>query len=483
MTNGIQVRAEAPGSANSDLGFWLQSQVIGQPMAITERHLTALVESITANRFVLPRNRSTGARITEKGTAIIEMHGILINRAPLLGSFWGLTAYEGLTEQFRRLATNDDVKRIVLDIDSPGGLVAGIRACTEALEALAEKKPVFSLAHDMACSAGYWLGCIGQEFSVTPDGEVGSIGVRGGHVSYAEALERQGIQIRNFSVGAAKLDGSWTEVLKPAEAAEYQFDLERSYDRFVAHVAKHRPISDADIRGTDARTWIGQDSVNSKLCDRVETLEAMVDRIESSAAKIKPKRKASSEPGSKGGLAPSPERNAPPATVPGDDEPNAGTPRQARGARLMSEQNNAAGNDTLVAAITEALQANAAKSKATPALAAVTAPAAEAPAAQDDSARIFAILESEEAKDRPELAMALAKGGMSVDAAKGILKATPAVAAKEEASGDKKGLDNALSREMSKPGNAAGVKPDAAAEAAQRPSLAARFEQKFAKKK
>lgn len=476
MTNGIQVRAEAPGSAHSDLGFWLQSQVIGQPMAITERHLTALVEAITANRFVLPRNRATGARITDKGTAIIEMHGILINRAPLLGSFWGLTAYEGLTEQFRRLATNDDVKRIVLDINSPGGLVAGVRACTEALEALAEKKPVFSLAHDMACSAGYWLGCIGQEFSVTPDGEVGSIGVRGGHVSYAEALERQGIQIRNFSVGAAKLDGSWTEVLKPAEAAEYQFDLERSYDRFVAHVAKHRPISEADIRGTDARTWIGQDSVNSKLCDRVETLEALVDRVESSAAKVKPKRKAGTEPGSKGGLAPTPERNAPPATVPGDDEPNAGTPRQARGARLMSEQNNAAGNDTLVAAITEALQANAAK-KTTP------APAAEAPAAQDDTARVFAILESEEAKDRPELAMALAKGGMSVEAAKGILKATPVAAAKEEANGDKKDLNNALNREMAKPGNAAGVKPDAAAAAAARPSLAARFEKKFAKAK
>jgi hypothetical protein len=149
----------------------------------------------------------------------------------------------------------------------------------------------------------------------------------------------------------------------------------------------------------------------------------------------------------------------------------------------MSEQSNATGNETLVAAITEALQANAA-SKATPAPAAAAAPAAEAPVAQNDSARVFAILESDEAKDRPALAMALAKSGLAAEAAKGILKASPAeAAAKEEGNDDKKQLGNALSREMAKPGNAAGVKPDAAAASAKRPSLAARFEQKFAKPK
>lgn len=474
MTNGIQVRAEAPGSANSDLGFWLQSQVLGQPMAITERHLTHLVESITANRFVLPRNRQTGARITEKGTAIVEVHGVLINRSPVLGQFWGLTAYEGLTEQFRRLATNDDVKRIVLDIDSPGGLVAGIRACSDSLEKLAEAKPVFAIAHDMACSAGYWLACVAQEFSVTPDGEVGSIGVRGGHVSYAEMLEREGIQVRNFSVGAAKLDGAMSQLMSAGEAAEYQFDLERSYDRFVAHVAKHRPISEADVRKTDARTWCGQDSVAAKLCDRVETLEELVDRVERGAIKVKPKRKAATEPGSKGGLAPAPERNPTPAT-PDPEAPNAGTPRQTRGARLMSEQSNAAGNETLVAAITDAIAKGLVKANA-PAPAAAAEVAAPA-AAADDTARIWAIMESDEAKDRPALAKALAKSGMSAEAAKGILAAAqPETAAKAE---DGKGLGDALSVAMSKPGNAANVKPDGGT--AKRPSLAERVEAKFKK--
>lgn len=465
MTTGLTVQSQSPGSAHADLGFWLQSQVIGQPMAMTAEHLKSLVETISANRFVLPRNRKTGARITDKGTAIVEIHGVLVNRSPVLGSFWGLTAYEGLAEQFRRLATHDDVKRIVLDINSPGGLVAGIRGCTEALERLADKKPVYAISHDMAYSAGYWIACLARELSVTPDGGVGSIGVRSGHVSYAESLDRAGIQVTTFTAGATKADGNPYALLTDGEAAEHQFKIERDNDRFIAHVAAHRPLSEGQIRDTDARTFVGEDALASGLADRVESLEDMVERLERAPSQARPKSKRSP--------APSP-------------QPSAGIHPQ-HGDRLMPQTDAGGGSADFAERITQALIDIGARTPASaqaPAAAPTAAPApAAAQTAVSDADRIFAILDCEEAKERPKLAQALAKSGIAVDAAKAILAAA-AVEAKaddKEEDGDKADLANALERQMAKPGNAAAIKPDGTA--AQRPSLAERVEQKFSTQK
>lgn len=475
MPEGVRLEAQAPGGAHADLGFWLQSQIIGQSMAMTEQHLNSVVEHITANRFVLPRNRQTGARITNKGTAIVEVHGMLINRAPVLGSFWGLTAYEGLTEQFRRLETNDDVKRIVLDINTPGGLVMGIRACSDALEKLAAKKPVHAIAHDMCASAGYWLGAVAETLAVTPDGLVGSIGVRAARVSYAEMIERDGIQIHTFTAGAAKADGSVMSLLSPGEAAETQFEIDRDYDRFVAHVVKHRPMTEAQVRDTDARCCTGHDAVAAGLADSVETLEGLVERLEKSAAKVKPKTKQTTQAGSKAGLAPVPKLNAGnPDTLP--------DARLSKGAKRMTTNVAAEGASAdLADQITQVLaslgarkvaEVSATEAKAADSEAQATKKDAVTAAVEAERARIFAILDCDDAKDRPKLAMALARAQeLTAETAKALLAAAPAQAeAKTEAEAKKDPLDNALAKQMAKPGNSAGVKPEAS-ESKARPSF------------
>lgn len=484
MTTGITVQAQSQAAANIDLGFWLQSQIINQPMAMREDHLNALVEQISANRFTLPRNRAHAARITEKGTAIVEIHGVLINRAPIIGSFWGLTAYEGLGEQFRRLATDTNVKRIVLDIDSPGGLVSGIRTCADALEELAGVKAVFAIAHDMACSAGYWLACVAEEFSVTPDGDVGSIGVRGGHVSYARLLDRQGIDITTLKAGATKADHNYADVLAPGAAAEMQFSIERQYDRFVEHVARFRPLSEDEVRATDARCWVGQDAVSAGLADRVETLDELITRIEADATRVKPRRKPKVDRASKGGLAPAP-RTPSPSRVPATDVPSAG--KISKGAKLMSH--SAAAEEApadFAAVLTQAIQ-NVAATRSAPAAESRERPAAGPTAAEQVAAereRIFSILDSEAAKDRPALAMALARNGLALAAAEAILKAAPAeAAAAAEKPAERDTLASALDREMAKRGNSAGVKPEAGSDPAARPSLASRVASRFPSKK
>lgn len=123
----------------------------------------------------------------------------------------------------------------------------------------------------------------------------------------------------------------------------------------------------------------------------------------------------------------------------------------------------------LAALITDAVKAaNASKSAGSePA----SEPAANKPAQKTEAeiaaaerTRIFAILEHEAAKERPKLALALAKSGLPTEAATGILAASPVETAVAAAAAPD-GKQDALAKAMAKGGNSAGVKPDATADA------------------
>lgn len=460
--NGMELHTHAPAAGGLDLGFRLSSMIIGKPMAMREADLEHFVQALAANRFTLPRNRKTGSRHTEKGTAIVEVHGILIDRFPILGNFWGMNSYEGLAEQFRRLATDPNIKRVVLDLDTPGGMVMGIRACADELARLAEEKPVYAIANNMMCSAGYWIGCVAQELSVTPDGCVGSIGVRAGHVSYAENLERAGVAVTIFKAGATKADLNPYSLLDDGAAAEAQFDIDRTYDRFCEHVAANRPLTADEARATDARTFTGEQAVEEGLADRVETLEELIERVEKSAAKVKPKRKPAIEPGSKAGPAPR-ERNPSPI-APDDETPSAG---KSQGAK-MSTQTLAEDFTAAIAAFADAKKAEAeaaAKAAAAPAKDAAAAAPAEAKESKDDiqkaeRERVLGIIEAA-GDGQLKMAVALAKApGMSVEAAKEFMAAAqPAAPAKEAEAKDVR--DTAFGAAMKDAKNSGGVKPEA----------------------
>lgn len=461
----LDLQAQASASAPVDLGPLVGTMINGQPMAITERHGRQLAEQIATNRFMLPRKRETGARHTDKGTAIVEIHGMLLNRAPVLGSVWGLCFYEGLIEQCRRLKSDDKVKRIVLDINSPGGMVVGIRQASAALEELGSDKPVYAIAHDMACSAGYWLASIAEELSVTPDGEVGSIGVRAAAVSYAELLDRAGVQYHDFQAGLTKTDLAYTQPLNDGAIAEAQRDIDRAFDRFVEHVAKHRPLSEQSIRDFEARCWTGDEAVERKLADRVETLDQLIARIEKGAeATRKPRKRLY-------GRAPA-ER---PPGAPGT-EPTAGSERKGK---PMSEETKPADQFAGLAASLIAAGFRPSVSKEAPA--ALDENAIRAEAAEAERGRIFAILDSEEAKSRPALARRLAAKGMAADDAREILSAAAEEKSEAPAESPQQQLNSALDRQMAKGGNSGGVKPEASSEK-KRPSVADMVAKRYGKK-
>ncbi|WP_232014464.1 S49 family peptidase [Cereibacter sphaeroides] len=112
-----------------------------------------------------------------RGLAVVPVRGILTPNMAQYERWFGWATYHGLAETMAHLAASEDAAAIVLEMDSPGGLVTGIEAAAEAIAAAAAVKPVHALVSPLAASAAYWLASQASEIVMTPGAVAGSIGV------------------------------------------------------------------------------------------------------------------------------------------------------------------------------------------------------------------------------------------------------------------------------------------------------------------
>lgn len=214
---------------------------------------------------------------TQGGTAIVPVVGELVNRGSYLGAPSGLTSYEGLQQQARLLAEDQNVKSIVLDMKSPGGEFSGMIETAAAFKRLDAKKPVFAVVNDLAASAAYCIASAARKIIVSPFGRVGSIGVITFHADMSKALAKGGVTVTIMQAGAHKADGSPMLPLDPAVKAEMMGVIGGAYDKFVKAVALNRPkLGEKAARETEARVYWDSDAVDAGLADAVGTLDALL---------------------------------------------------------------------------------------------------------------------------------------------------------------------------------------------------------------
>lgn len=214
----------------------------------------------------------------EKGTAIIQVLGSLVNRGAWIGSYSGMTSYEGLAHQLDMAKADGDVERVILDIDSPGGEAVGAFEVADKVAALAAVKPVHAVVNGMAASAAYAIAAQSTRIITTPSGISGSIGVVMMHADYSENLAKKGIRPTLIFAGARKVDGNPFEPLSEAVKADLRAEIDTFYGLFVASVARGRNgrMTEKAVRGTEAKTFIGQAAVDAGIADEVGSFETVL---------------------------------------------------------------------------------------------------------------------------------------------------------------------------------------------------------------
>ena len=282
--------AEAEQRGPEARGGWL-AEVTGRAWAIRPELFAGILElrrgspsSSAVRAFLDDEEPDPAPGVQVHGqVAVIPLYGMITPRASLLSMLFGGGggSLELLLRNLDAAVNNADVKAIVLDVDSPGGLVDGVPEAATAIREARGSKPIVAVANTIMASAAYWLGSQADEVVVAPSGEAGSIGVYAAHEDVSALMDRLGVKTTLVSAGKYKTEGNPFEPLG-AEAREHlQAQVDDLYSMFVADVAKGRDVRPAAVRAGfgEGRLELARRAVESGLADRVATLDQTVRTV------------------------------------------------------------------------------------------------------------------------------------------------------------------------------------------------------------
>jgi protease-4 len=181
----------------------------------------------------------------------------------------------------RKLATDPNVKAVVLRADSPGGDPLPSDLVAEAVRLLKEAgKPVVVSQGDVAASGGYWISMDGSRILTTPVTVTGSIGVISGWLwddglstkvgVTAESVQRGRHADLYSEIGLPMLGGVPRRPMNDEELARTERVIRDMYGQFVQAVARGRGLDPAAVDSVaQGRVWMGADAIARGLCDQV----------------------------------------------------------------------------------------------------------------------------------------------------------------------------------------------------------------------
>jgi signal peptide peptidase SppA len=277
----------------------LATRLAARPLAIAPRALEML---LAAGRVTLaPRTdaitRGRGYAVTAAGIAVVPVLGPLVARGDWLTELFGASVYGEVGDAVQAALADPSVRGVVMEIDSPGGEVAGMFDLADRLTSLRASagKPLWAVASESATSAAYAIASTAERIYVTRTGEVGSIGVVAAHVDQSGADAKAGLAWTFIHAGARKLDGNPHEPLSDPARAAIQADVDALYSELVGLVARNRNLTPEAVRGTEAAIYRGRAGIAMGLADRVGTVESALTEMTTALAAPPSRRSASTQ--------------------------------------------------------------------------------------------------------------------------------------------------------------------------------------------
>jgi signal peptide peptidase SppA len=204
-----------------------------------------------------------------QGVALIPVSGTLVHKLGTLRPYSGMTGYDGIRQNVLTALADRDVKAIMLDIDSPGGEVAGCFDLVDTITTARGMKPIWAIVDEMAYSAGYAIASAADRVVVPRTGGTGSVGVVVMHMDWSDALDAAGLKVTIITHGSHKADGNPYQRLPKGVRERIQSEINTVGELFVRTVARNRNLSRERVRDTQALCYLGADGVQAGLADEV----------------------------------------------------------------------------------------------------------------------------------------------------------------------------------------------------------------------
>jgi len=203
-----------------------------------------------------------------------------------------------LIAQLDRWTENDNVRAIVIHVNSPGGGVAISQEIYDAVKRAREAKPVVAAMASVAASGGYYIACAADRIIANPGTLTGSIGVIFEFHTAGKLLDKVGIGTETIKSGELKDVGSYSREMTKKEELMLRSVVMDTYEQFVDAVAEGRGMDRDEIYPlADGSVFTGLQAQNLGLVDTlgglVEAIDLAADlsEIEGEPRVIRPRKK------------------------------------------------------------------------------------------------------------------------------------------------------------------------------------------------
>lgn len=249
-------------AAADAVGAFLWSRITqggADDLAALDRPLATMVKSSSSKPYHV-----------DQGIAMVQVNGELVNRGGYVGASSGVTSYEGIAAQLQGAEADSNVSGIMMEINSPGGQVAGLEALMMEMAKL--KKPVWAIANSNIASAAYRLATGAQRIAVIPGGMAGSIGAVIVMRDLTKAMEKQGVSATIIRSGSRKMRGNGVEAMDDDTIARAQMLVDEASNEFISAVAAKRGLSDKKVRALEGEMLTANEAKAAGLIDAIATV-------------------------------------------------------------------------------------------------------------------------------------------------------------------------------------------------------------------
>lgn len=206
-----------------------------------------------------------GKLVDRQGVGLIEVKGMILDSKETV-------------RQLRHFLKKDNIKAVVLRVDSPGGVVAPSQEICDEVRKFAAKKKIIVSMGSLAASGGYYISAPATLIYANPGTITASIGVILKLSNIEALIDKIGIKAYTLKTGKYKDSGSPVRQFTDEDRAMLQAVIDNTHEQFVQAVAAGRKLPVEEVRKiADGRILSGEQAKALKLVDRLGTLQDAIE--------------------------------------------------------------------------------------------------------------------------------------------------------------------------------------------------------------
>ena len=216
--------------------------------------------------IILSRQASSGSGMYSRDRiGLVEISDVIYSARPCL-------------EQLKALQDDDEIRGILVRINSPGGVVAASQEIFEELKKLRDAGMVIIVSMgNMATSGGYYIACAADTIMASPGTVTGSIGVIAEMMNTQELFQKIGVSSNVIKSGKFKDTGHPMRKMTSEERILMQGLVDDMYDQFLEDVSRERRLPKDEVRKiADGRILSGRQALEAGLIDTLGTFNDAV---------------------------------------------------------------------------------------------------------------------------------------------------------------------------------------------------------------